>query len=117
MEIQAIKKYMKDNHITYDELAERSKLSISTIKKIFSGISQYPRIDTMQAIEEALELNQKPIQWTEEEKALGVVTEYKEKLSPDEIEMLDLYRAVRDEKGEKSAQAIRTLTRTYLEGK
>ena len=31
MEIQAIKKYMKDNHITYDELSKRSGLSISTI--------------------------------------------------------------------------------------
>ena len=66
MEIQAIKTYMKKEHITYDELAKRSGLSISTIKKIFSGISQYPRIDTMQAIEAALELNQ-PLNFTEEE--------------------------------------------------
>lgn len=50
MEIQAIKKYMKENKITYDELAERSKLSISTIKKIFSGISQYPRIVCQQYV-------------------------------------------------------------------
>ena len=54
MEIQEIKAYMKENRITYDMLAERSGLSISTIKKIFSGISQYPRIDTMRAIERAL---------------------------------------------------------------
>ena len=54
MEIQAIKKHLKENKITYDELAARSGLSISTIKKIFSGISQYPRVDTMQAIERAL---------------------------------------------------------------
>lgn len=57
MDIQDIKKYMKTNKITYDELAARSKLSISTIKKIFSGVSQYPRIDTMQAIERALGLD------------------------------------------------------------
>ena len=54
MEIQDIKQYMKANHITYDELAERSGLSISTIKKIFSGISKYPRIDTIRTIERAL---------------------------------------------------------------
>ena len=40
MEIQEIKKYMKSNHITYEQLAQRSGLSISTIKKIFSGIAQ-----------------------------------------------------------------------------
>ena len=69
MEIQAIKKHMKDNHITYEELAQRSGLSISTIKKIFSGISQYPRIDTIQAIEHALGLSP---EWTPEEIAQGV---------------------------------------------
>ena len=72
MEIQEIKKYMKSNHITYEQLAQRSGLSISTIKKIFSGIAQYPRIDTMQAIEKALGLNTAPLQWTEADKALGV---------------------------------------------
>ena len=75
MDIQDIKKYMKANKITYDDLAERSKLSISTIKKIFSGVSQYPRIDTMQAIERALGLdNEIPTipdyNPSEEEKAL-----------------------------------------------
>lgn len=54
MEIKEIKNYLKKNNITYEELAKRSNLSISTIKKIFSGISQYPRIDTVQAIERAL---------------------------------------------------------------
>lgn len=57
MEIQAMKKYMKENHITYEELAKRSGISISTIKKIFSGISQYPRIDTIRTIERALGLD------------------------------------------------------------
>jgi transcriptional regulator with XRE-family HTH domain len=58
MEIQEIKKYMKDNRITYNDLADMTGLSISTLKKIFCGVSQYPRIDTMQAIERALGLEQ-----------------------------------------------------------
>lgn len=58
MEILAIKQYMKENKITYDELAARSGISISTIKKIFSGVSLYPRVDTMQAIERALGLDE-----------------------------------------------------------
>ncbi len=117
MDITSMKARKKELKLTLDEISARSGIPKRTVEDIFRGATKNPRIDTMQAIEEALELNQKPIQWTEEEKALGVVTEYKEKLSPDEVEMLDLYRAVRDEKGEKSAQAIRTLTRTYLEGK
>lgn len=60
MTIEEIKKYMKENKITYEDLAERADLSISTIKKIFSGSAKYPRIDTMQAIEKALGLNQEP---------------------------------------------------------
>ena len=72
MDIQEIKAYMKANKITYDELAERSQLSISTIKKIFSGISKYPRIDTIKTIERALGLENKtpPMKLSEEEQEL-----------------------------------------------
>lgn len=70
MEIQTIKKQMKTYRITYEDLSKESGLSISTIKKIFSGVSQYPRIDTIKAIETAF-LKLSP-QWTEEEKATGV---------------------------------------------
>lgn len=58
MTVEEIKKYMKDNKITYEELAQKANLSISTVKKIFSGSAKYPRIDTMQAIEKALGINQ-----------------------------------------------------------
>ena len=73
MEIQDIKKYMKDNKITYNDLADMTGISISTIKKIFSGLSQYPRIDTMQAIERALGLDKEKTptdELSEGEKAL-----------------------------------------------
>lgn len=117
MEIQTIKQYMRSNKITYEELANRSGLSISTIKKIFSGISQYPRIDTMQAIEQALELNQAPLQWTEKEKAAGVLPNYAENLSADEVALIDAYRAIKSEKGEQAAHAIKTIVETYLDKK
>ena len=117
MEIQAIKQYMRSNKITYDELAERTGLSKSCITKIFAGYAKYPRIDTMQAIEQALGFNRESLEWTEADKEAGIIVDYREKMSADEREMLDLYRAVKDEKGEKAAQAIRTLTKTYLDGK
>lgn len=103
MEIQAIKKYMKDNHITYDELSKRSGLSISTIKKIFSGISQYPRIDTIQAIERALGLESP--RWTEEERAQGVIDTVSRKLTAEEDDMLALYGKIGQKKG-ANAQAM-----------
>ncbi len=82
MQIDEIKKFMKENKITYENLAEKSGLSISTIKKIFSKQAKYPRIDTMQAIEHALGLDEPVINWymlTPEENEL--VTEYR-KLVP-----------------------------------
>lgn len=105
MEVQAIKKYLKDNHITYEELAEKSKLSISTIKKIFSGISQYPRIDTMQAIEEALGLSTPPLQWTEEEKALGAGN-HPTYLSEKEWRILNAFNDLERSRGEAFADKM-----------
>lgn len=54
MTIQEIKDYMKRENITQIELSEKSKIPLQTIRKIFSGIVKNPRIDTMQAIEKAL---------------------------------------------------------------
>lgn len=105
MEVQAIKKYLKDNHITYEELAEKSKLSISTIKKIFSGISQYPRIDTMQAIEQALGLSTPPLQWTEEDKALGVGN-HPTYLSEKEWRILNAFNDLERSRGEVFADKM-----------
>ena len=89
MDIQSIKSYMKANKITYEELANRSGLSISTIKKIFSGISQYPRIDTIQTIEKALGLdNQAKTEYTDEEKELfNLITQ----LTDEEVEELSKF--------------------------
>ena len=59
MTILEIKKYMKDNKITYQELADKSGIPLNTLKNIFSGSNKNPRIDTMQAIERALGLDEK----------------------------------------------------------
>ena len=105
MEIQEIKKYMKSNHITYEQLAQRSGLSISTIKKIFSGIAQYPRIDTMQAIEKALGLNTTPLQWTEADKALGVGN-HSVKLTEKEWRILEAFNELERVKGEAFSEKM-----------
>lgn len=57
MKIQEIKLFMKSKGITQIELAEKSKIPLTTIRYIFSGRTQTPRIDTMDAIEKALGLD------------------------------------------------------------
>ena len=52
--IQEIKDYMKSNKITQKELSDKSGIPLQTLRKIFSGLTANPRIDTMQAIEQAL---------------------------------------------------------------
>ena len=59
MTIEEIKKYMKENKISQVQLAEKSGIPLQTLRKIFSGLTPHPRIDTMQAIENALGLNKK----------------------------------------------------------
>lgn len=110
MEIQAIKKYMKENKITYEELAEKSKLSISTIKKIFSGISQYPRVDTIKAIENALGLS---TEWTSEELKAGV-GDHPVTLSKEEWEIIELFSELEMIKGTAYKNAILDLIRSVI---
>ena len=116
MEIQATKAYLKANKITYEQLSERSGIPLNTLKNIFSGRTLNPRIDTIQAIEAALELNRLN-EWTAEDRKNGIISAYREKLSPDEIELLGAYRAIKDEKGDKAAHAIKTIIKTFLDGK
>ena len=54
--IEELKKYAKQHDITYDQIAEQSGIPVSTIKKVFSGKTLNPRVDTVQAIERALGL-------------------------------------------------------------
>lgn len=60
MDIEQLKKVMKEKGITQIELAKLSGVPLQTLRYIFSGRTPNPRIDTMQAIEKALGLNQEP---------------------------------------------------------
>ncbi len=59
MDILEIKKYLKEHKITYKMLAEMSGVPESTLKNIFGGFTPNPRIDTIEAIERALGINEK----------------------------------------------------------
>ncbi|MCI8459413.1 MAG: helix-turn-helix domain-containing protein [Clostridia bacterium] len=49
----------KELKLTLDDISERTGIGISTIKDIFRGATYAPRIDTVQAIEQVLELADK----------------------------------------------------------
>lgn len=56
MDIQQLKTYLKLHKITYRELSEKSNIPENTLKNIFRGASKNPRLDTMNAICNALGL-------------------------------------------------------------
>ena len=115
MEIQEIKAYMKSNKITYEELANRSGLSISTIKKIFSGISKYPRVDTMQIIEKSLGLDKEkslPSELTKgEQDWLKLYYELNEDDQATLINVVQAFKDMSDEQRLFMMQAIRLATK------
>ena len=115
MQVAEIKCYLKKNKITYDTLSENSGIPIGTIKSIFSGRTPNPRTDTMQAIEEALGLN-KPTEWTDEEKALGVGRHHTY-LSEDEVEWIELRSEVIRVLGEDYLKTLITMIKAVVGNK
>lgn len=59
MNIEQIKKVMKERKITQQQLSKLAGIPLPTLKCIFIGRTPNPRIDTMQAIEKALGLDKK----------------------------------------------------------
>lgn len=57
MEIKEIKNYIKQQKLTYAQVASLSGLSLGTIKEVFSGRTKNPRLDTMNAICKGLGLD------------------------------------------------------------
>lgn len=65
------KKRKKELHLTFDDLAKITQISRRTICSLFANQTDNPRIDTVEAIETALGLNEKsPSILSEEEKEL-----------------------------------------------
>ena len=54
MILEEMKARRKELGLTYEELAERSGVPLSTVQKIFGGFTQSPNYRTVLALEEAL---------------------------------------------------------------
>lgn len=65
MNLEKLKTAKKEKKLSYDDLAKLTGYSRSTITSIFLGYVEFPRHETIQAIENALGLN---VEFTEEEK-------------------------------------------------
>lgn len=111
MDILLYKKILKQKKMTYEDLSKLSGLSLSCIRKIMSGAAQYPRIDTIEAIESALGLSS---DITPEERAAGVTATKKVSITPIEEDMLEVFRKVGIKHGESAQQAIITVAEKML---
>lgn len=57
MNVESINEERKRQGLSIKELSEKAKLPQSTVEKVLFGIVKHPRIDTIQAIEQALKTN------------------------------------------------------------
>ncbi len=96
MNLDLWKQRKKELHLKYEDIAKQSGIPITTVKYIFCGYVDSPRIDTVQAIEKVL-----GIAWelTDEEKAAGVGRR-KIYLSDEEYDWLEIRSEILRVKGE-----------------
>ncbi len=94
MDISLWKQRKKELKLTYEEISRLSGIPLTTVKYIFLGYVETPRIDTVQAIE----------------KALGIIAQDDETgatrlVSVDEVVVLDKYREIKSLLGKEKGQA------------
>ena len=68
--VSLIKSHLKSSGITYEQLSKESNIPLNTLKNIFSGRTKNPRIDTIQAIERALGIDDRPAETQKAESEL-----------------------------------------------
>lgn len=105
MNAEYLKKAKKDKKMTLQQIAEKSNIPKRTVDDIFSGKTPNPRIDTLQAIEKALGLNQPSLEWTEADQAQGI-GRYPTYLSSDEKEWLELRSLILSAHGDQYLETV-----------
>lgn len=104
MDLELWKKQKKELGITFDDLSQKTHISISTLKDIFRGKTYAPRIDTVQAIEKALGISDDV--WTDEDYKSGVSMTKKAAITPLEENVLVAAKPVIALYGEKGAKLL-----------
>ena len=104
MELTEWKKAKKQNGMTIADIAEKANLPKGTVQNIFAGYVPSPRIDTVQAIERALGIGRS--EWTEEEKALGIVESVKVSVNEREMRWIQILSELDQVKGKEFTDKI-----------
>lgn len=111
--IEAWNKARKQKKITLDDLAKQTAISISTIKDIFRGKTENPRIDTVQAIERALGISmEQPA-----EKVNSNAEDRPVALSQEDKEILEIFSEIKRIKGEAYCKILIIILRGIIENK
>ena len=95
MDIENIKKIMKEKKMTQKILSDKTGVPLQTIKYIFTGRTQNPRIDTMEAIEKALGIMNKPVV----------------ELSPIKKELIEIVSQLNEENVIKALEIIKVINK------
>ena len=99
-DIERLKRAKKEKGFSYDELAQLTGLSRSTITNIFCGYIDLPRHYTIQAIERALGLIDTPASLSDDERAL-----------------LNLFAEAEEKLGKAYVQGVKQMVRVAIETK
>ena len=102
MDLELWKKVKKDKKLTIKQIAEKANLPQGSVQNIFCGYVPNPRIDTVEAIEKALELSE----WNEEDYKNGVINEKTVSITADDEEILDKFHEVKKAIGEQGKVLI-----------
>lgn len=87
MDLEKWKKAKKEKHLSYDDLAAMTGYSRSTITNIFCGYIEYPRFETIQAIERALGITSEPNLSADQKELFELI----QSLSDDEVKAMNDY--------------------------
>lgn len=109
------KRKKKELNLTLQEIANKTQISISTIKDIFRGATYAPRIDTVQAIEKALGITDNGV-WTAEDYADGDIFDTKKiSVTPIEDELLYKFKEIGNSVGENGQTLLLQFADIVLE--
>ena len=100
--------------MTYEQLSTKSGIPLNTLKNVFCGRTENPRIDTLQAIERALGLAPT---FTEEERALGLSDSHLIALSDEDRELINLFAEAEETLGKPYVRGVKQLVRLAIDAK
>lgn len=111
--LEVLKQRKKETGITFDELAEKTGISRRAICSFFSGETENPRIDTLQAIERALGITS----FTDEERALGLSDSHLIALSDEDRELINLFAEAEETLGKPYVRGVKQMVRLAIDAK